>query len=107
MKRLLVLFVPALVVVGVLLVAGVLPTAGSDAALPAGVSLALQATPTAPPPADSADMTGASSDETEPLLPTPIVQPDDNCLNCHSDAELLQELAVEPEVVEVPSEGSG
>ncbi|GIL11464.1 MAG: hypothetical protein DWB42_14475 [Chloroflexi bacterium] len=40
------------------------------------------------------------------MLPT--IQPlDTSCINCHQDAELLQQLAEEPEVVEKLSEGSG
>lgn len=51
--------------------------------------------------------------ETEPettpevtaALPEPI-EPN-NCIECHSDAELLQQLAVEEEVAPSLSEGSG
>jgi hypothetical protein len=40
------------------------------------------------------------------LLPD-AAPPTSNCLDCHSDAELLQALAEEEDVPEVPSEGSG
>ena len=41
------------------------------------------------------------------LPPTPTPIPDMNCIQCHSDEALLQELGEEEEKPEVPSEGSG
>ncbi len=82
------------------------------------VDAMLQATPTAP---GESPMEGAPADDMptdEPPaapanaptlvdLPSTLPELDANCIDCHSDAELLQALAEEPEVVEVPSEGSG
>lgn len=54
-----------------------------------------------------------SSSETDTLIDTnavlipPTSETDQSCLECHSNVELLQEIAEEEDVPEVPSEGSG
>ncbi len=75
---------------------------------------ALQATETAPPSGGEAPATlspdGATvAPEAQPTLlaPTPTLIPDFNCIDCHTNADLLMALAVEEEVPEAPSEGSG
>ncbi len=48
------------------------------------------------------------TDEAPPAItPEPTLAPDFYCLDCHSDAELLQQVATEEEVVESLNEGSG
>jgi len=46
-------------------------------------------------------------DQLVAMLPEVTPEVDQNCIDCHSDAELLQEVAEEEEVVEKLSEGSG
>lgn len=61
------------------------------------------------PPAPSLTPTQAAADDTlqlVALLPTPFFEPDTGCLECHTNAALLQELG-EEEVVEKISEGTG
>lgn len=73
---------------------------------------AQQITPTATiviPPSVTPAPTEQAADDTlqlVALLPTPFAEPDTGCLECHTDAALLQELA-EEEVVEKLSEGTG
>ena len=55
---------------------------------------------------NSSSETNTLIDTTEVLIP-PTSETDQSCLECHSNAELLQELAEEEDVPEVPSEGSG
>jgi hypothetical protein len=55
---------------------------------------------------DTSSETNTLIDTTEVLVP-PSSDADQSCLECHSNAELLQELAEEEDVPEVPSEGSG
>ena len=43
----------------------------------------------------------------DPLLLTPVPQPDEHCLNCHTDAEDLKALAKEEAPAEVLSSGEG
>ncbi|MGQ9886870.1 MAG: hypothetical protein ACUVSX_00120 [Aggregatilineales bacterium] len=60
-------------------------------------------TPLTPTPAQ------AAADDTlqlVALLPTPFFEPDTGCLECHTNAALLQKLG-EEEVVEKISEGTG
>lgn len=105
MKRSLLFFIVVLALAG-LLAAGCTP--------PRAEAM-LQATPTAPgeAPADEAASPGdaaptsAPAEEMPTALPSSLSAPDTACIDCHSDAELLQVLAEEPEVVEAPSEGSG
>jgi len=75
---------------------------------------ALQATETAPSGGGEARATlspdGATvAPEAQPTLlaPTPTLIPDFNCINCHTNADLLMALAVEEATPEAPSEGSG
>jgi mono/diheme cytochrome c family protein len=89
-----------LVLPGLLVLMGVLAT---GCATPS-VRAALQATETATPEEEAPT---ATLQATATSLPTPTRIPDANCVGCHGNAELLQELAEEEEVVEVPSEGSG
>lgn len=42
-----------------------------------------------------------------PVLLTPVPQTDQNCLDCHTDVQTLQELATEAEPSEAPSSGEG
>lgn len=80
------------------------------------VGCAAQVAPTATavfvPPTPSAaptQETAASRDSALSLaaqLPTPFAEPDTGCLECHTDAALLQELAEEEVVVKL-SEGTG
>lgn len=56
--------------------------------------------------ADSSTDLETTEDDDLVLLPTPRDM-DINCINCHSDAELLQQVAVVEEEVESLSEGSG
>lgn len=46
-------------------------------------------------------------DQLVAMLPQFTPEVDQNCIDCHSDAELLQEVAEEEEVVESLNEGSG
>jgi len=99
-KRLL-LFALALMVAG-----GLLAAAGGAPPAPAVAMLQATETPTgepeATPPGDSASM-----DEMPTALPSTLPDPDQYCIDCHTDAEQLQLLAEEEEVVESLSEGSG
>lgn len=61
------------------------------------------------PPPPSPMPTQTTADDTlqlVALLPTPFFEPDTGCLECHTNAGLLQELG-EEEVVEKLSEGTG
>lgn len=69
---------------------------------PSGVEVA-QATEAVTEPATMTDVTDTRIVDVPTLIPTQ----DTACIDCHNDAELLAELAVEKEVPEVPSEGSG
>ncbi|NWG17145.1 MAG: hypothetical protein HXY41_10955 [Chloroflexi bacterium] len=66
-----------------------------------------------PPAVEPVSVTAVATPEEEATVAQlvamlPTVQPlDTSCINCHQDAELLQQLAEEPEVVEKLSEGSG
>ncbi len=60
-------------------------------------------------PTPSPTPTQAPADDTlqlVALLPTPFFEPDTGCLECHTNAALLQKLG-EEEVVEKISEGTG
>ncbi len=95
-----------LVMLSALLAAGCSPVPAARAAL--------QATETAPPPADEVQATlppngATSASEEQPtlLVPTPTLIPDFNCIDCHTNADLLMALAVEEATPVAPSEGSG
>jgi hypothetical protein len=77
------------------------------------VGCAAQMTPTATavfvPPAPTPASTQEAAASTLSLvaqLPTPFAEPDTGCLECHTDAALLQALAEEEVVVKL-SEGTG
>jgi hypothetical protein len=57
----------------------------------------------------SNNSTVPESNPTSNLVAEPVTANQDNqgCLDCHSNAELLEQLAEEEDVPEVPSEGSG
>lgn len=91
-------------VLGLLVFAGLL-AAGCTAPQ---AQAALQATATPIPDEGQPAATEVSpAQPTATLLPTPTRIPDTSCIDCHSDADLLQELAEEEDVPEAPSEGSG
>ena len=97
-KRSLLFSIPLLLLVFVGLLA-----AGAMSQSPVRAALQATETPTGESMGAATEMPAASPE----ALPSPTYVPDQNCIDCHSDAELLQQIAEEPEVVEAPNEGSG
>lgn len=76
---------------------------------PAAPDLPSTAATQTPTHAATVTLTEAAAPEvqTAALLPTPTLAPGEACLECHTNADLLRQLAVEEDVPAAPSEGSG
>jgi hypothetical protein len=75
----------------------------------APATLPVEVLPQTEPPAEAAAPTEALAEASATpadLTATPV-QPDQFCVNCHTNPEILQSLAEEPEPEETASSGEG
>ncbi len=108
MRRLTPFFAIGLCFIGILLIAacapgGNLSTVQSSEAAPV-VEVAAAADVLISDNSTVLESNPASNPVAEPAA---IIQASSSCLECHSNAELLEQLGEEKEIPKVPSEGSG